>query len=115
MEPLYDQTGQVHRWINRPIGRIVNLSGQHMAFVEDGNVYNWNGQHIGWWQERHLRNHAGEVALFLRNASSFGLTRPILDTTPRQPVAEAIPPQPVRAPAPTRSPRQLAWAQVMPF
>jgi hypothetical protein len=33
MEPLYHQSGQVHGWINGSAGRIVNLLGEHVAFV----------------------------------------------------------------------------------
>jgi hypothetical protein len=40
MEPLYDQSGDVHGWINQATGRIVNLRGQHVAFVEGDSVYN---------------------------------------------------------------------------
>jgi hypothetical protein len=115
MEPLYDHTGQVYGWINQATGRNLNLLGQHVAFVEGGNVHNWSGQHIGWWQEQHIRNHAGEIGVFLRGAGSFGLIRPILKTAPRRPTAEAVPAQPVRAPPPARPGWRLAWAQVMPF
>ena len=71
MEPLYDQSGEVYSWITRQTGRIVDLLGRHVAFVEGENVYNWGGQHIGWWQKRHIRNHDGDVALFLHRARDF--------------------------------------------
>jgi hypothetical protein len=83
--------------------------------LEDDRVYDWSGQHIGWWQEQHIHNHDGDVAVFQRSAGSFGLIRPVLKTAPRRRVIEAIPTQPVRALPPTRAPRRLGWAQVRPF
>ena len=115
MEPLYDQSGEVYSWMTRQTGRIVDLLGRHVAFVEGENVYNWSGQHIGWWQKQHIRNHDGDVAVFLHRARDFGLIRPVLAMAPRQPTAQPIPTQPVRAPPLTKAACRLAWAQSMPF
>jgi len=49
MEALYGRTGQVHAWLDTDSGNILDLRGQHTAFVDGNSVYDWTGRHIGWW------------------------------------------------------------------
>jgi hypothetical protein len=117
MEPLYDRSGRVYGWIDgRTDGWIVNLDGKHVAFVEGDSVYNRRGQHLGWWLRDHICNHAGEVVVFLRDATGLGVTTPTLGTTPRRPTIETVPTRATRGIRPIKVTNKRAmWAQAVPF
>jgi len=115
MEPLYDQSGQAYCWIDRQTGWIISLKGQHLAFVAGDSVYSLSGRHIAWWEQDHVRNHQGAVAVFLANASGLGVTKPVLGTTPVKSTIGVAPTRPIRAVTPIKAVKQIAWAPMVPF
>lgn len=115
MEPIYDAKGKVYGWVDRQTGRIINLRGKHVAFVDGDSVFSWNGKHIGWWQNDHIRNQSGQVAVFLRGASGLGPAIPALAATPARPAIAAVPARPALSARPARSARKTSWAPLVPF
>lgn len=115
MEALYGRAGSVFGWIDLDTGRIINRAGRHAAFVVGNNVYNWSGRHVGWWHDNHLRNHSGQVALFLRGASGLGPAIPALAATPARPAIAAVPAKPALAATPAKPARSASWAPTVPF
>jgi hypothetical protein len=87
-----------------------------VAFVEADSVYNLHGQHLGWWQRDHIRNHAGEVVVFLRDATGLGVTTPTLGATPTRPAIQTVPTRRARGIRPIKvTNKRPAWAQTVPF
>jgi|ERR1700683_5805470 len=115
MDALFNQSGGVYAWLDTATGNIVSLSGQHLAFIDGDSVYNWQGQHIGWWQDGHIRDRVGAVALFTDVAGSLGVVKPVRAVKPVQPGKAVSPVRPVKAVKPVRSVKQLAWSTSLPF
>jgi hypothetical protein len=115
MEALYAQTGQVHAWLDTGTGRILSLSGQHVAFIDRDSVYDWHGRHIGWWHDDHIRDSAGAVAVFTANAGNIGVVKPVKAVKPIQPVKAVAPVKPIKSIKPVRPVRQLSWSSNIPF
>jgi hypothetical protein len=97
MDALYDKSGKVTAWYDRPNGDIVDLSGRHIAFVDGDSVYNYSGSHVGWWQNGHIRDSSGAVAVFTKGASGLGLYPPYLSYPPYQPYKSFRPYRPFKA------------------
>jgi hypothetical protein len=115
MTTLYEQHGKVYAWLDLESGRIYGLNGQNLAFIDDDSVYDWRGKHVGWWQEDHIRDRQGAVALFMRNAGSIGVVKPVCSVAPVRPVKAVAPVRPVKSVRPVRPVRKLAWSARMPF
>jgi hypothetical protein len=115
MEPLFDQRGQVYAWLQTATGRIINLNGQHVAFLVGENVYNWRGEHIGWWVNRHMRDRRGAVAVFARDATNLIVGKPGLGGTPGIPGIAGTPGTPGLTGAPGRPGWAGSWSRNMPF
>ena len=62
--------------------KIYGLNGANLAFIVDDSVYSWNGAHIGWWQDGHIRDRSGAVALFTVDAEYLGVARPARSARP---------------------------------
>lgn len=114
MEALYDKSGRVFAWLDER-GRIIGLRGNHLAFIDGDSVYNWRGQHVGWWQDGHIRDNSGAVAVFTADASNLGVVKPVKGVKPVKPVKAVPPVKPVKAVKPIRPIKRLSWAQKMPF
>jgi hypothetical protein len=115
MEALHDRTGRVHAWLDKASGRIVNLNGRHVAFVDNDSVYDLGGSHIGWWRDGHIRDRNGAAALFTADATNLGVVKPVRQVKPVQPVKAVAPVKPVKAVKPVKPVKQLAWAAQLPF
>jgi hypothetical protein len=116
MDALYDHSGRVYAWIDRQSGRIVDLKGRHIAFVDMDSVYNWRGRHVAWWHGDHIRNQSGKVAVFLKNAVEMGVDRPSLKPPPPRPPMALTPSKPGMAFRPAKpQPAPPSWAAVVPF
>jgi len=61
------ETGEVYAWLEVDNKHILNLVGEHIAFIDDDSVYHWHGEHIGWWENGHMRDDGGVVVVFLRD------------------------------------------------
>ncbi len=110
MDALYNRNGQVAAWLDRVAGEIVDLSGQHKAFVDGDSVYDYSGNHVGWWQDDHIRDGSGAVALFCRTAQNVGVYLPYLAYGPYQPYKAFSPFKPFKAFKPFRPYNRGAWA-----
>jgi hypothetical protein len=115
VEPLFDRLGAVFGWIDLQSGKIVNRQGRHSAFVANGSVYDWRGRHVAWWHDDHIRNHSGQIALFLRDAGGFGPAKPALSAIPVRPAIAVTPARPVTSATPARPARSASWAPLIPF
>ena len=115
MDALYQSTGAVYAWLDQSSGRILDLRGQNLAFVDGDSVYAWSGQHIGWWGDGHIRDHSGAVAVFTAGATKLGVVPPVKAVKPVQPVKSVVPVRPVKSVKPVRPIRQLTWAGRIPF
>ena len=115
MEPLYDRGGRVFGWIDLESGRIRKPHGRHAAFVVGDSVFDWRGRHVAWWQENHVRDSNGRVALFLRGAEGLGPAVPALAAVPARPAIAAVPARPALAARPARPARSASWANAIPF
>lgn len=117
MDPLFDASGQVYAWLERAHGRILDLKGRHIAFLEADSIYNWRGRHVAWWHGDHIRNQSGKVAVFLKNANTavMGVSRPWLKPPPPRPTPAIAPSRPGMAFRPAKPTPEPAWASVVPF
>jgi hypothetical protein len=115
MEALHDQSGGVYCWFDQGSGRIISLRGKNLAFVDGDSVYDWGGQHIGWWQDGHIRDRQGAVALFTADAGSLGVVKPVRAVRPVSPVKPVAPVRPVKQVKPVKTVKKLAWSSQMPF
>ncbi|MDN7865052.1 hypothetical protein QZM19_16810 [Burkholderia multivorans] len=115
MLALYQKNGAVYAWLDETSGRILDLRGKNLAFVDGDSVYGWNGRHIGWWQDGHIRDQNGAVAMFTDVASNLGVVAPVKAVRPVQPIKSIAPIRPVKSVKPIRPVRQLSWAAKMPF
>lgn len=114
MEPLYDQAGDVYAWLHET-GKIYGLDGENLAFIDTNSVYTWDGTHVGWWQDGHIRDEAGRVALFTSQAENLGVVRPVRAVRPVRPVRAVSPVKPLKDVKPVRPVKQLVWATRIPF
>lgn len=114
MEALYDRTGRVYAWLHET-EKIYGLNGANLAFIADDSVYAWNGTHVGWWQDGHIRDRSGSVALFTADAESLGVARPARSARPAAPARSASPARPARSARPARPAKRTSWAVAMPF
>lgn len=110
MDALYNRRGQVAAWLDRVAGEIVDLTGQHLAFVDDDSVYDYSGNHIGWWQNDHVRDSRGAVGFFTRHANSMGIYRPFLGFEPFQPYKAYSPYRPYKRFKPFRPFDMNGWS-----
>lgn len=115
MEALYDSRGQVYAWLDQRNARIMDRGGRPVALIRGDKVHGYNGRHLGWWDNDHLRDSTGSVALYKRGARGLGVIPPL-------PALPPLPPMPVMAPLPTipalpplRPFNRTAWANRMPF
>ena len=114
MEALYDQSGSVYAWLQMN-GHICGLDGENLAFIDGDSVYEWDGKHIGWWQDGHIRDASGAVALFRADATNMGVFMPMRQVPPLHPLRPLSPHRPVKTSKPLR-PKYLAeWSDEMPF
>ena len=114
MEALYDRTGAVYAWLHET-GKIYGLSAENLAFINQNHVYDWTGAHIGWWQDGHIRDAHGAVAVFTAEATNMGVVRPVRAVRPVRPIRAISPVRPIKAVSPVKPVRQLSWSQRMPF
>jgi len=114
-EPLHAKSGEVYAWLDRDNGRIIGVRGGHMAFINGDAIYNWRGQHVGWWEDDHIRDAEGRVALFLRRAKGLGPVMPRIASAPRKPIVAHVPIKPPCAPKPVKADRAAVWAPTAPF
>ncbi len=115
LEPLHGRSGEVLAWLDRGAGRIIGPRGAPMAFISEDSIYNWRGQHVAWWEDDHIRDHAGRVALFLRKAKDLGPPPPRMTAAPRPPIVGAIPSKPAKAAKPDKAEPRPTWAPSLPF
>ena len=115
MDALFDHAGQAYAWLDRPSGRIMDLRGRHIAFVEADSVYNWRGRHVGWWHGDHIRNQSGKLAVFVRSAAGLKVATPSLKTPPPKPQPAVTPSKPGLAHRPAKPTAMEGWAAVVPF
>lgn len=115
MEPLYDQNGRVHAWLQEDTARVINLRGQHVAFLRDDNVYDWSGNHLGWWVDGHMRDHRGSVVVFTRDATNLFVGKPGLAGIPGMPGIAGVPGTPGLAGVPGKPGWSGSWTSEMPF
>lgn len=101
MEALYDGSGAVYAWLHET-GKIYSLDGENLAFVDNDSVYDWSGNHIGWWQNGHIRDHRGAVALYTADAQGLGVMRSLRQLRPLQPLRQLSPLKPMKAMKPLR-------------
>jgi hypothetical protein len=109
MEALYDQTGAVYAWLHEN-GRIYGLGGDNLAFVDGNSVFDWGGAHVGWWQDGHIRDSFGAVALFTAEAQSLGVLRPMREMRPLRPLRALSPMKPMKSMKPARPMKQSVWS-----
>ena len=115
MTPLYDQSGRARAWLDKVAGRILDLSGRHVAVIYDDRVHDYRGRHLGWWDTDHLRDATGAVALYESGAGGMGLIPPVPQLPPLPPLP-ALPPLPsLPALAPLRPLNRLAWSSRSSF
>jgi hypothetical protein len=114
-EPMHARSGEVYAWLDRTAGRIIGVRGGHLAFINGDSIYNWRGQHAGWWEDDHVRDQSGRVALFLRRAKDLGPVLPRIAAAPRRPIVAPVPARPPCAAKPARAERAAAWAPAVPF
>jgi hypothetical protein len=114
MQALYDSSGAVYAWLHES-GKIYDLSGQNVAFVDGDSVYDWNGSHIGWWQDGHIRDHQGAAALFTADSQNVGILKPLRQLRPLQPLRQLSPMKPFKAFKPFKPFKQMAWSERIPF
>jgi len=115
LEPLYNETGDVYAWLDVPRHDIVDRRGKLLAFIDGDSVYNQRGQHIGWWQNWHIRDASGAVALFTKLATSLGVTKPAASARPRQPVIVITAARRMPGFRPLRPPAASVWSTSVPF
>jgi hypothetical protein len=114
MTALYDDSGSVAAWLHES-GRIYDLDGQNLAFVDGDSVYDWSGNHIGWWQDGHIRDSVGAVAYFTTEAKNLGVFTPFRGFSPFQPFLAFTPFKPFLATKPFRPFNMAAWSSDLPF
>jgi hypothetical protein len=114
MEALYNRNGHVHAWLHET-GKIYDLYGRNLAFVDGNSVYTWNGAHIAWWADGHIRDQSGAVALFTADATNLGVARPMRALRPLRPLRALSPLRPLKAMKPMRPTRVAAWSYRMPL
>jgi hypothetical protein len=114
-EPLHARSGEVYAWLDRGAGRIIGVRGAHLAFINGDGVYNWRGQHVGWWQDDHIRDQSGRVALFLRRAKGLGPVLPRIASAPRRPIVAPVPRKPDCLQGPAKAEPSSAWTPAVPF
>jgi hypothetical protein len=110
MDALHDKSGNVVAWYDRPNGDIVDLSGNHIAFVDEDSVYNYSGAHIGWWQSDHVRDSQGSVSVFTKNATGLGIYAPYLSYEPYQPYKAFRPFRPFKSFKPFKPYLNGSWS-----
>jgi hypothetical protein len=110
MDALFDRSGNVVAWYDRPHGDILDLTGSHIAFVDGDSVYNYSGSHIGWWQSDHIRDSSGSVSTFTKNASGLGVYRPYLAYEPYQPYKAFRPFRPFKSFKPFKPYLSSSWS-----
>lgn len=115
MEALYQRAGRVYAWLDLATGRIYGLRGENLAFLDGDSIYDWHGRHIAWWQDGHIRDHHGAVALFTAGATNLGVVRPVLAVRPTKPVKAVAPVRPVKQVKPLRPVKRLSWSTALPF
>jgi hypothetical protein len=71
-------TGQVHAWLQTECGNILDLRGQHIAFLDGKSAYDWTGRHIGWWLDRYVRDATNAAVYFTKDAGSIGRAAEVL-------------------------------------
>ena len=115
MEPLFDKNGRLHAWLQGGSDHIFSLTGEPLAFITWGNVYDWRGRHLGWWDQGHMRDYAGAVCVFTRDALGLIVAKPGLGGTPGFPGVRAVSGHPGIQGAPSRPPNTAAWSETIPF
>jgi hypothetical protein len=115
MEALYSKTGKVYAWLDISNGNILNLRGEHIAFVHGNSVFDWNGRHKGWWIDGCIRDATNAAAYFTSDAGSIGVVKPVKAVKPAQPVKKVAPVRPVKHVKPVRPVKRLAWSSLPPF
>jgi hypothetical protein len=114
MTALYDQSGAAYAWLHKS-GKIYDLAGQNLAFIEGDSIYSWSGDHIGWWQDGHGRDSHGAVAFFTANATNLDVLTPFRQFAPFKPFTTFAPFKPFLAAKPFRSSQMSAWSNKLPF
>jgi hypothetical protein len=115
MEALYGKSGRVHAWLDTSDGNILDLNGQHLAFVDGNSVYDWNGRHIGWWISGCVRDRTNAAAYFTRNAGSIGVLKPLKALKPLKPLKALAPLRPLKELRPLKPLKRMAWSTDLPF
>lgn len=97
LEALYGKSGKVHAWLDISNGNILDLNGQHLAFIAGDSVYDWDGRHIGWWLSGSIRDRTNAAAFFTKDAGSIGVLKPLKALKPLKPL------------------KRMAWSTELPF
>jgi hypothetical protein len=115
MEALYNRNGQVYAWLDSSDGRIFDLRGRNLAFVDGDSVWDWKGKHIAWWRGDHIRDRNGAIALFTGDAENLGVFKPFLAFKPFEPFQQFAPFKPFLEFKPFARFDQWTWSSKPPF
>jgi hypothetical protein len=88
------------------------FDGQPAAYFVKDSIYTFNGKHLGRFEKGWVRDSEGRCALFTKNASSFGPTKPVTKTEPMKWTKKSIPTPKVRETAPAHPFDKLAWSKL---
>jgi len=108
MEPIYGSTGQVVAW--RDGDDVLNLYGQYVAFIHNGNLISYSHEgHIGWFEDGVFWD-SNFTAVGMLRVISASLPRPGYGGTPGRPGKSGKPGRPGIPGTPGRPGRSNSWS-----
>jgi len=112
---IHDRHGTTVGWLDGDIIR--DSSGQHQAFIRDGNISTYSAKHIGTFRNGYFRDRSGHAIGFVRGASGGPLTPlpalpPLPPLFPLAPIPP-IPPIPPVSPVPSLSWSNMDWEEFL--
>lgn len=106
---IFDRNGTPVGWTDGDV--IWDLSGQHRAFIGNGNVYTYSAAHLGTFKEGYFRDKFGDAVAFIEGAKNGPLT-PLPALPPIAPLfpLAPLPPFPPLYPLPPLP--SLSWSNI---
>ena len=94
MRALYDHAGEVRIWLRDDEKWLLDMQGNAIAIVQDGNIYDLNGHHIAWWRAGRVQDHHGNVVFVARDFQHRQMQSPPWHLQPLQPIEKIMPLRP---------------------
>ena len=76
---IFDVSGNATHYIENSTGILYSFEGVPIAFLKPKptyfNIYNYRGEHLGWFENGIVRDHKGDIVVFVKGAVTNVMTR----------------------------------------